>query len=150
MGNPWPRLKEVRDVLHLSYVLAKGSEISVSLRIPGILAILAGILILLFPKLLNYVVAAYLIFVGVVQVFNIHSCRYRNRSTSRGVWNVTPSVIQMNRMPLPGRRLAAYGTISPKAKKGSGTWSTISRWSKSVQADRWGFSRYRRGLTMIR
>jgi len=66
------RPKEVRVVLHLSYVLAKGSEISVSLRIPGILAIVAGVLILIFPKLLNYVVAAYLIFVGVVQVFNLH------------------------------------------------------------------------------
>ena len=66
------RLKEVRDVLDPSYVLAKGSEISVSLRIPGILAIVAGVLILIFPKLLNYLVAAYLIFVGVVQVFNIH------------------------------------------------------------------------------
>ena len=66
------RPKEVRGVLHLSYVLAKGSEISVSLRIPGILAIVAGVLILIFPKLLNYVVAGYLIFVGVVQVFNIH------------------------------------------------------------------------------
>jgi hypothetical protein len=66
------RPKEVRNVLHLSYVLAKGSEISVSLRIPGILAIVAGVLILIFPKLLNYVIAAYLIFVGVVQVFNIH------------------------------------------------------------------------------
>jgi Protein of unknown function (DUF3096) len=64
--------KEVRNVPHLSYVLAKGSEISVSLRIPGILAIVAGVLILIFPKLLNYVIAAYLIFVGVVQVFNIH------------------------------------------------------------------------------
>jgi Protein of unknown function (DUF3096) len=49
----------------------EGSEISVSLRIPGILAILAGILILIFPKLLNYIVAGYLIFVGVVQIFNI-------------------------------------------------------------------------------
>lgn len=59
-------------MLHLSYVLAKGSEISVSLRIPGILAIVAGILILIFPRLLNYIVAGYLIFVGVVQVFDIH------------------------------------------------------------------------------
>ncbi len=59
-------------MVHLTYLLARGSEISVSLRIPGILAILAGILILIFPKLLNYIVAAYLIFVGVVQVFDIH------------------------------------------------------------------------------
>ena len=58
-------------MLQLANVLAKGSEISVSLRIPGILAILAGILILIFPKLLNYIVAWYLIFVGVLQIFNI-------------------------------------------------------------------------------
>jgi hypothetical protein len=65
------RPKEVGYVVQLAYVLAKGSEISVSLRIPGVLAIVAGILILIFPKLLNYIVAGYLIFVGVVQIFNI-------------------------------------------------------------------------------
>jgi hypothetical protein len=59
-------------VLHLSYVLAKGSDVSLTLRIPGVLALVAGVLILFFPKLLNYIVAGYLIFVGVVQVFNIH------------------------------------------------------------------------------
>jgi Protein of unknown function (DUF3096) len=51
------RPKEVRYVLQVAYVLAKGSEISVSLRIPGILAIVAGILILILPRLLNYIVA---------------------------------------------------------------------------------------------
>jgi len=59
-------------VLHLSYMLAKGSDVSLNLRIPGVLALVAGVLILIFPKLLNYIVAGYLIFVGVVQVFNIH------------------------------------------------------------------------------
>jgi hypothetical protein len=59
-------------VLHLSYVLAKGSDVSLNPRIPGVLALVAGVLILIFPKLLNYIVAGYLIFVGVVQVFNIH------------------------------------------------------------------------------
>lgn len=37
-----------------------------------ILSILAGILILLKPKLLNYVVAIYLIVVGVIQILGIH------------------------------------------------------------------------------
>ena len=58
-------------MLQLAYVLAKGSEISLSLRIPGVLAIVAGILILIFPKLLKDIVAGYLIFVGLVQIFNI-------------------------------------------------------------------------------
>ncbi len=55
----------------IPYVLAKGSVV-LNLRLPGIIALIAGVLILIFPKLLNYVVAGYLIFVGVVQIFNIH------------------------------------------------------------------------------
>ncbi len=53
-----------------------------------------------------------------------------------------PSVSQMKRiLPRPGRRRAAYGTISPNGKNGSGTW-IVMVWSvKSVHADRCGFSR---------
>lgn len=36
-----------------------------------VLSIIAGILILVMPKLLNYVVATYLIVVGVVQILGI-------------------------------------------------------------------------------
>ncbi|MGH2596421.1 MAG: DUF3096 domain-containing protein [Actinomycetota bacterium] len=42
------------------------------LALPGIIALIVGVLILIFPKLLNYFVAGYLIFVGVIQVFNLH------------------------------------------------------------------------------
>jgi hypothetical protein len=35
-------------------------------HIPAIVALIAGILILLMPRLLNYIVAIYLIFVGLV------------------------------------------------------------------------------------
>jgi hypothetical protein len=35
-------------------------------------AILAGILILIMPRLLNYIVAIYLIFVGVVELNGVH------------------------------------------------------------------------------
>ncbi|MAM87910.1 MAG: hypothetical protein CME36_11450 [unclassified Hahellaceae] len=36
-----------------------------------LLSILAGILILLSPKLLNYVVAIYLIAIGLIQIFGL-------------------------------------------------------------------------------
>ena len=36
-----------------------------------ILSLIAGILILIYPKILNYVVAIYLILIGIVQIFNI-------------------------------------------------------------------------------
>jgi hypothetical protein len=35
-------------------------------NLPAIVALLAGILILIMPRLLNYIVAIYLIFIGVV------------------------------------------------------------------------------------
>lgn len=53
-------------------VLAQeAADVEVNLTLPGILALAAGILILIVPRLLNYVVAAYLIVVGLVQIFDI-------------------------------------------------------------------------------
>src|SRR5579872_7442589 len=41
-------------------------------HITPIVALLAGILILIIPRLLNYIVAIYLIFVGIVGLNNVH------------------------------------------------------------------------------
>lgn len=49
----------------------QGAEVNVNLVLPGIIALIAGVLILVIPRLLNYVVAAYLIVVGAIQVFDI-------------------------------------------------------------------------------
>jgi hypothetical protein len=57
----------------MSALLAGGSTtINLHLVLPGIIALVAGIVILIFPKILNYVVAGYLIVVGLIQVFNLH------------------------------------------------------------------------------
>ena len=40
--------------------------------ISGMLALLAGFLILIYPRFLNYYVAVYLIFVGLVALFNLN------------------------------------------------------------------------------
>jgi hypothetical protein len=37
-----------------------------------LLALIAGVLILIRPRLLNYIVAIYLIVVGLVGLFNLH------------------------------------------------------------------------------
>ena len=42
---------------------------SVSLSIGPIVALIAGILILIVPRLLNYIIALYLIIIGVVGLF---------------------------------------------------------------------------------
>lgn len=57
--------------MYLLQLLAQKTEVEVNLTLPGILALVAGVLILIFPKLLNYLVAAYLIFVGLVLVFDL-------------------------------------------------------------------------------
>jgi DUF3096 family protein len=50
---------------------ARSGEVDVRFTLDGIVALLAGILILIMPKLLNYIVAGYLIYVGAVQLFDI-------------------------------------------------------------------------------
>jgi hypothetical protein len=57
----------------LSVLAQRGgdTEVDVNLTLNGIVALAAGVLILVFPKILNYIVAAYLIFIGIVEIFDI-------------------------------------------------------------------------------
>ena len=41
-------------------------------HITPLVALLAGILILIMPRLLNYIIAIYLIFIGLVGLNNVH------------------------------------------------------------------------------
>ena len=41
-------------------------------HVTPLVALVAGILILIMPRLLNYIVALYLIFVGLVGLNNVH------------------------------------------------------------------------------
>ncbi|MDM9380098.1 DUF3096 domain-containing protein [Chlorogloeopsis sp. ULAP01] len=47
------------------------TTVQVGININGIVALIAGILILILPRLLNYIVAIYLIIIGLVQIFNL-------------------------------------------------------------------------------
>jgi|FLYK01.1.fsa_nt_gi hypothetical protein len=51
--------------------LAQRAEVRVDLTLPGIVALIAGVLILIFPRFLNYLVAGYLIVVGLISVFDL-------------------------------------------------------------------------------
>jgi len=44
----------------------------VTLSLGPLLALVAGILILVMPRLLNFIVAVYLILIGLVGLFDIH------------------------------------------------------------------------------
>jgi Protein of unknown function (DUF3096) len=45
--------------------------VQVNFRLNGVLALLAGVLILLIPRLLNLIVAIYLILIGLVEVVGL-------------------------------------------------------------------------------
>lgn len=47
------------------------ADVSINLTLPGLLAVIAGLLILVVPRILNYVVAIYLILFGLIQIFDI-------------------------------------------------------------------------------
>jgi hypothetical protein len=47
------------------------ADVQVNFRLSGVVALIAGILILAIPRLLNLIVAIYLILTGLVQVFNL-------------------------------------------------------------------------------
>ena len=53
----------------MDFVLAQ--TVTVNLTISGVIALIAGILILVIPRLLNYIVAIYLIVIGLLQVLDL-------------------------------------------------------------------------------
>lgn len=44
----------------------------INLGLTPLVSLIAGVLILIMPRLLNYIVAGYLILVGVIGVFNLN------------------------------------------------------------------------------
>jgi Protein of unknown function (DUF3096) len=58
--------------MSLAYLLAQRTDITFRPDLMGFLALAAGVLILIFPKVLNYIVAAYLIIFGLVILFNVN------------------------------------------------------------------------------
>lgn len=48
------------------------AQAKLTLSLPGIVALIAGILILIWPDVLAYIVAIYLIVIGLIQVFDIN------------------------------------------------------------------------------
>ncbi len=52
----------------MEFVLAQ-TGVSLNLTISGIVSLIAGILILIVPRLLNYIVAIYLIVIGLLLIF---------------------------------------------------------------------------------
>ena len=58
-------------MLDYLFLAQQAADVQVNFRLSGIVALLAGILILAIPRLLNLIVAIYLFLTGLVQVFNL-------------------------------------------------------------------------------
>jgi DUF3096 family protein len=50
----------------------KGNRMTLNLTLAPIVSLIAGILILIMPRLLNYIVALYLIIIGCIGIFGIN------------------------------------------------------------------------------
>jgi hypothetical protein len=61
----------MNSLMFLPHLILAQETVQVSLRLNGILALLAGVLILLIPRLLNFIVAIYLILVGLIDVLGL-------------------------------------------------------------------------------
>jgi hypothetical protein len=56
---------------------------SMYLGIGPVIALIAGVLILIVPRLLNYIVAIYLIVIGIIGLFGVPGLHYRATNTTR-------------------------------------------------------------------
>jgi hypothetical protein len=53
-----------------------GNTMSMSLSIGPVVSLVAGVLILIMPRLLNYIVAIYLILIGLIGLFGVGHLHY--------------------------------------------------------------------------
>jgi Protein of unknown function (DUF3096) len=70
-----PKQWGIRFLFVTENALKTGNTMNLSLNIGPIVALIAGILILLVPRLLNYIVAVYLIVIGLIGLFGMGSVR---------------------------------------------------------------------------
>ena len=62
-------------VCNFAYPTALEPTMNINLSLTPLISLLAGILILVMPRLLNYIVAIYLILIGLVGLFGAGSLR---------------------------------------------------------------------------
>jgi hypothetical protein len=52
--------------------LTQIAAVNLSFSLGPVMALIAGVLILIMPRLLNYIVALYLILVGLIDILHLH------------------------------------------------------------------------------
>ncbi len=63
--------------LTMGLALTSHTPMNIHLSLTPLISLIAGVLILVMPKLLNYIVAIYLIAVGLIGIFGLNSMQFR-------------------------------------------------------------------------
>jgi hypothetical protein len=66
--------------------------VTINLAVGPVVALIAGVLILLVPRLLNYIVAIYLIVIGLIGILGWNGTHIRATSTDNGLMPVAPLI----------------------------------------------------------
>ena len=65
---------------------------TINLAVGPVVALIAGVLILLVPRLLNFIVAIYLIVIGLIGIFGWSGTHLRATSTDNGLVPAAPVI----------------------------------------------------------
>jgi hypothetical protein len=66
--------------------------VTINLAVGPVVALIAGVLILLVPRLLNYIVAIYLIVIGLIGIFGWNGTHIRTTATDHGLIPTAPVI----------------------------------------------------------
>jgi hypothetical protein len=71
-----PALRDISSIASYASHTHYGVFMNVTLSLGPLVSLIAGILILVMPRLLNYIVALYLIIIGIIGIFGVGSSHF--------------------------------------------------------------------------
>src|SRR5437667_4025596 len=87
-----------------------GGIVTVNLAIGPVVSLIAGVLILIVPRLLNYIVAVYLILIGLIGVFGWGGTHLRSAGLENGGERVATILYSADVPAQPARSISIGGT----------------------------------------
>jgi hypothetical protein len=71
-----PATGSAHDAAHFPSKTTQGAAMNIHLSLGPLVALIAGILILIMPRLLNFIVAIYLIVIGLIGLFGLGATHF--------------------------------------------------------------------------
>jgi hypothetical protein len=94
----------VRDALYSAPTnpMNTGDIVTLNLAVGPVVSLIAGVLILIVPRLLNFIVAIYLIIIGLIGIFGWSGTRIHQTAIDDGRVMTAPSLVAAT-VPVPLR-----------------------------------------------